>query len=245
MNRSTLILAALLIGAIGAAVIGWQKVGQLRGEIQSLQAQLQANQDQATAASEAKAKENEAGEARLRSEREDLLRLRGEVTQLRSGAKEVEKLRAENQQLKAANQQLHAATASPATTPQPSEAPKDHFPRDSWAFSGYATPEAALMSAISAMKEGNPKTYLESLAPEEQLRMAKTWENKSEAELAAKHQQDVSTITGMRVLDRRTISPDEVQMTVYLQGVDRMEKVSMKYINNEWKFGGFAREAKR
>src|SRR5215211_1423523 len=100
MNRGTLILAALLIGAIGAAVIGWQNVGQLRGEVQSLQAQLQVNQDQATAAKEAKAKENEAGEARLRSEREDLLKLRGEVTQLRSGAKEVEKLRAENQQLK-------------------------------------------------------------------------------------------------------------------------------------------------
>jgi hypothetical protein len=244
MNRGTLILAALLAVAIGTAVVGWQKVGQLKGEVQSLQAQLQASQEQATAATEAKARETETREAQLRKEREDLLRLRGEVTQLRSGAKDLEKLRAENQQLKSANRQLTSAAAGHVAAPAP-EATKDQFARESWAFSGYATPEAALISAISAMKEGNPKTYLESLSPEEQLRMAKIWENKSETELAAKHQQDVSAITGMRIMDRKVISPDEVQMSVYIQGVDRMEKVSMKQINNEWKFSGFIRDPKK
>jgi len=95
------------------------------------------------------------------------------------------------------------------------------------------------------MKEGNPKTYLDSLAPEEKARMAKVWENKSEAEIAAKHQQDVSAITGMRILDRTTVAPDQVQMNVYIQGADRMEKVSMILVNNEWKFGGYIRDPKK
>lgn len=246
MNRTTLILLVLLLAAVGAAVGGWKKVAQLRAEVQSLQAQIQSGQEAAAAASEAKAKESEAKEARLRAESQDLMRLRNEVTQLRSTAKELEKVRAENQQLKTVNQQAQAAAAATATAPPAQAAPDaGQFPREAWAFSGYATPEAALLSAISAMKDGNPKTYLDSLAPDEQARMAKAWENKSEAELAAKHQQDVSAITGMRILERKAISADEVQMSVYIQGVDRMEKVSMKLVNNEWKFGGFLRDAKK
>jgi multidrug efflux pump subunit AcrA (membrane-fusion protein) len=246
MNRTGLILLALLFVAVPAAVVGWRNAAQLRVEVQALQAQLQTAQQEAASSSDAKAKQREAELERLRAENQDVLKLRGEVTQLRSGAKEVEKLRAENLQLKSVNQQLAATKpAATATTVTPAESAKDHFPREAWAFSGYATPEAALISAISAMKEGNPKTYLDSLAPDEQARMAKIWENKSEAELSTKHQQDVSAITGMRVVDRKTISPDEVQMSVYIQGVDRLEKVSMKLVNNEWKFGGFIRDPKK
>ena len=95
------------------------------------------------------------------------------------------------------------------------------------------------------MKEGNPKTYLESLAPEEQARMSKVWENKSEAEIAAKHQSDVAAISGMQILGRKAISADEIQMNVYIQGPDRLEIVSMKQIDGQWKFGGFIRDAKK
>ena len=49
---------------------------------------------------------------------------------------------------------------------------------------------------------------------------------------------------GMRVLDRTSISPDEVQMNVYLEGIGRVEKVSMQLIGGDWKFGGYIRNAK-
>lgn len=91
------------------------------------------------------------------------------------------------------------------------------------------------------MREGNPQTYLQSLSPEEQARLAKSWQNKPETEIVAKHQSDVAAITGLRVLDRQTVSPNEVLMNVYIEGVGRMEKVSMKLIGNEWKFGGYIR----
>ena len=72
--------------------------------------------------------------------------------------------------------------------------------------------------------------------------MAKVWEGKSQEEIAAKHQNDTAKITGMRVLNQQAISADEVQMSVYIEGVDRAEKLSMKRIGQDWKFGGFMRE---
>jgi len=238
MNKG-ITFVVLLAAAIAAAVSGWLKVGRLARENAELKAQMESvQQQQTTTASEQNSQAQKEIET-LRAQSQELVRLRGEVSQLRSSAKDAEKLRSDLQQLRAENQRLQTGTAAAAATNQPP--PPDQFPKESWNFAGYATPDAALVSAIWAMKEGNPKTYLESLSPEEQARMSKVWENKSETEIAAKHQSDVSTITGMRVLDRTTISPEEVQMNVYIQGVDRMEKVTMKLINNEWKFGGFIR----
>lgn len=233
----------LLAAAVAAAVVGWKNVGQLRAANDALRAELESLKAQSAAASEAESRQREQELQRLRADAQEVVRLRGEVTQLRNSAKEGEKLRAENQRLQAENRQMRSsAGAAAANTPTPPPAAsKDQFPKESWTFAGYATPEAALVSAIWAMKEGNPKTYAASLAPEEQTRMAQTWANKSEAEIAAKHQQDVAAITGMRILERQAASPDEVVMSVYIEGVGRMEKVSMKRLGEEWKFGGFLR----
>jgi hypothetical protein len=243
MKRTTLFLV-LLAAAIAAAVTGWLKAGRMARESAELRTQVEALQEQQSAAA---SEQNSAAQKEienLRAQSQELLRLRGEVSRLRNSTKETEKLRADLQRLRAENQRLQAASGgTPAAANTNSQS--DQFPRESWNFAGYATPDAALVSAIWAMKEGNPKTYLESLSPEEQARMSKVWENKSESEIAAKHQSDVSSITGMRVLDRTTISPEEVQMSVYIQGLDRMEKVSMKLMNSEWKFGGFIRDPKK
>ena len=242
VNRLNWIFLVLLAAAMAAAVVGWRKAAQARADMQSLQAEMVLLQQESAAAANAAASQRDAELAMSRSQNQELLRLRNEANQLRSSAKEAEKLRADNQQLKTELQRL---TTSPTTGSAPDAPGKDQFPKENWAFAGYSTPDAALVSAIWAMKEGNPKTYLESLSPEEQARMSKAWENKTAEEIAAKHQSDVSTITGMRILDRKTISPDEVQMKVFIDGVDRMEKVSMKLINNEWKFAGFIRELKQ
>ena len=92
------------------------------------------------------------------------------------------------------------------------------------------------------MNQGNPRQYFDSLTPEEQLRMTRVWENKSQAEIAAKHQGDTAKITGLKVLNQQAVTADEVVMSVYIEGVDRAEKVSMKRVGNDWKFGGYLRE---
>jgi len=228
-----------IIIAVTAAVSGWRTVNRLRAENEALRAELQILKDQqASAETVSVARDQEL--QRLRVDAQEVIRLRGEVSQLRSGAKEVEKLRGENQQLRAENQQFRTTSVATAAAPA-SSAGKELFTKESWNFAGYASPEAALVSAIWSMKEGNPKTYLDSLSLEEQARMAKVWENKTEAEIAAKHQADVSTISAFRILEQQIVNDNEVQMNVYIEGVGRMEKVSMKRMGNDWKFGGFIR----
>ena len=210
---------------------------QLQAENQALRAEIAALKDR-TAETEAA---RDAEFKRAQSDAQDVARLRGEVTQLRNSAKDAEKLRAENQQLRSENQTLRGATAAAAAPAVPTPQ-AGNFPRESWAFAGYTSPESALISAIWSMQQGNPKQYFDSLTAEEQARMAKVWENKSEAEIAVKHQADVSKITGMRVLNRQELSADEMQLSVYIEGVDRTEKVSMKRVGNDWRFGGFIHE---
>lgn len=240
MKASGLIGGFIAIAAIGVAVVQWNAAQELRAEIAALRAQAETSAP--TAGSDAA--ERDAELQSLRKEVQELVRLRGEVTQLRTSAKEADKLRAQVQQLQAESQQARAGAAA-ASTPARAASPADTFHRDSWTFAGYASPESALVSAIWAMREGNPKTYLDSLAPEEQARMSQAWAGKNEADVAAKHQSDVSKITSIRVVDRQEVSPDHVTMSVYIGGVDRLEKVSMQRVGNDWKFGGFLRDAKK
>ena len=247
MKKIRMIAALSLVGALAAAaVVGWQKVGTLRGENEALRTELEALKSQNATATEAQSQKRNEELHRQQTQNEELARWRGEAAQSRSGTRDAERLRAENVQLRQQNQQLRMAGSGGATpVSDPAPASNDHFSKENWSFAGYATPESALVSAIWSMRDGNPKSYLESLSPDEQERMAKAWQNKSEAELAAKHQQDVSAITGLRLLDRQLVSPDETVMSVYIEGVNRMEKVSMKRVGNDWKFGGFIREPKK
>lgn len=226
--------AVLLLAGCGG------DVKQLQQANASLRAEVEALRARSVEAEAARATDSK----RSQTDAQDMARLRGEVTQLRTTAKDAEKLRTENQQLRGENQKLRGAATAANTQPtQPTQQPGT-FPRESWTLAGYTSPEAALVSAIWSMQQGNPKQYFESLTPEEQLRMAKVWEGKSQEEIAAKHQDDTSKITGMKVLSQQAVSADEVQMSVYIEGVDRAEKVSMKRVGNDWKFGGFIREAK-
>jgi hypothetical protein len=232
----TFFTATLVLYLTGCG--GDVKQAQQQNEV--LRAELDALKAQAAEAEAARVEEVK----RWQAESRDVAKLRGEVTQLRTTTRDAEKLRTENQRLKNENQQLRgagAAAAVPATSAAPAPEPGS-FPREAWTMAGYASPESALVSAIYSMQQGNPKQYFESLTPEEQLRMTKVWEGKSKEEIAAKHQGDTSKITGMKVLNTQEVSPDQVVMSVYIGGVDRAEKVSMKRVGNEWKFGGFIRE---
>ena len=234
-------------GAVSAAAILLLLLSGCGGDTKQLQAQNESLRAE-VAALRARAAESEAARdaesKRSQRDAQDVARLRGEITQLRTDAKDAEKLRAENQQLRNENQKLRSAT--PPASPQPAPTPPQAatFPRESWSFAGYASPEAALVSAIWSMRQGNPKQYFESLTTDEQLRMTKAWEGKSQEEIAAKHQNDTAQITGVKVTETQPVSADETLMKVFIEGVNRDEIVRMKRVGNEWKFGGFIREPK-
>jgi regulator of replication initiation timing len=237
------ILFVLLIAAAAAiAAINWMKVGRLQAENEQLRARIASSEAELSQGSK-QAELAKAEAEKLRGQTSELLQLRNEVTQLRSASATAQSLSTENQRLRAENQQLRSrpGSAPAAAAAAPTVAARDQFPRASWNFAGYASPEAGLVSAIWAMKEGDPKTYLESLSPQEQQRMAPAWQNKSEAEIAEKHKADVSGIAGMRILERQNVSPNEVVMNVYLEGPGRVEKVRMNQVGQDWKFGGFVR----
>jgi hypothetical protein len=239
------------LGVIGAALsvaLALSGCGgnakQAEAENEALRAEVAALRARTNDLADAEAREAEL--KRLQAETKELARLRAEVTQLRNATKEGEKLRAENQQLKSENQKLRGATASTPNPPPAQAAQPGTFPREAWTFAGYTSPEAALISAIWSMQQGNPKQYFESLTPEEQLRMSKAWEGKSQTDIAAKHQNDTAAITGLRVIESSPMSADEtVTMKVMIEGVNREELVRMKRVGGDWKFGGFIREPKQ
>ena len=231
----TILAATLLLTGCGGDAKKLQAENEaLRAEVAELKARAEA-EAQSTSTRDTELK-------RLQADARDAVRLRGEITQLRSGSKDSESLRAENQRLKAENQSLRSAGAAAAATPAPTAPAAGDFPREAWTFAGYQTPEAALISAIYSMQQGNPKQYFDSLTTEEQLRMTKAWENKTPEEIAAKHVSDTSKITSIKVLSTQETAPGQMVLSVYIGGVDRAEKVNMQRVGNDWKFGGFIRE---
>ena len=241
INFVGLVSFAVLLSVSLAGCGGDSK--QLAAENAALHAEL----------AELKARAGEADAARqndskrAQTESQDVARLRGEVTQLRTAAREVEKLRAENQKLRTENQTLKGAAATAATPPAPAQtpAPATSFPKESWSFAGYGSPESALVSAIWSMQQGNAKQYFESLTQDEQLRMAKAWEGKTPEEIAAKHQADTAAITGLKVLQSQTSGDGSAVIRVMIEGPNREEQVRMQKVGNDWKFGGFIREPKQ
>ena len=243
-RKVTALFLMVSLAAGGAAIVGWKKAAQLRKENEGLRAEL-AQARGALAETEGALNESaNLTRAEATAQKNELMRLRNEVTQLRSGSQSLEALRAENSQLKSQLQQVRTAANQPALSPPPLTQPNqaEHFPREQWNFAGYDTPAAALVSAIWAMREGRPEVYLDSLSPEEQQRMALRWQDQSEEQVAAKHQQDVAQISGMRILTSENLPGNETRMTVMLDGLNRTEEVRMHQVNGQWKFGGFIRD---
>ena len=162
----------------------------------------------------------------------ELLRLRGEAGRLRKENQELAKLREENQQLRAAmtaSQGLHASKLTPEA---------DYWPKDSWVFAGYATPESTLQSLLWSASKGEMKSLLASTTGEAQKHLEDDLKQKSEAEVAAEMAHETA-FSSCRLLDKEYLPNDAVRLTLRMDG-DHTEtnKFILKKIGNEWKFGG-------
>jgi hypothetical protein len=163
-----------------------------------------------------------------KEEFQELLRLRGEVGALRSQRKEMQMVQAENRRLLLAQSPRSAVAAQPAAAP-------DSFPRETWAFAGYADPESALQSLTWAMSKGDLKTMVASVSPEEEAKVRREFDGKSESEIAAGA---AAEITGFRILKKQAISDDEVVLTVFADGKEDTVKLKFKRFGTEWKMSG-------
>lgn len=165
----------------------------------------------------------------------ELLRLRSEVGLLRRQTNELAKLREENRQLRAT---LAVGEALLSTNSPPMTPPENIFPKESWAFAGYATPEAALQSFTWAMSTGDVRTFQASMSPDGQQQLAGKYEGKSDAEIAASMVSDMDKTSGYRILGKDVASESEVTLTIYIDGEATQARIKMQKIGNDWKFAG-------
>ena len=119
------------------------------------------------------------------------------------------------------------------------------FPRSSWSFAGYATPEATAQSLFWALGEGNQSTfqaYLDGFTPELQTKLkadAESRGNNAFADLAA---HELGGVTRYRILKKVTISDNQAQLQIQFGGMKGpVQTLALEKIGNEWKCAGYVK----
>jgi hypothetical protein len=139
--------------------------------------------------------------------------------------------------LQVENGQLRSDQASGKPQRQPNLPAGDLVPVGSLVFAGYATPEAAFQSTLSADAKGNWKTFFEGFTPERRQEEEKGLAGKSESELAARAAERAAhfAAANVQVLSSKLVSDDEAQLIVFLSVENSSASLIMKRIAGEWK----------
>jgi hypothetical protein len=218
--RVAVISVLVIAGAATPWLIQRQSEIKLREKIHSLQTQLDQLGRQRTDERPSNLLA-QAGNPLPDDQLRELLKLRGEVGLLRKQTNELLKLQAENHQPQR----------------QPNLAAGDLVPVESLTFAGYATPEAAFQSTLSADAKGDLKTFFEGFTPERRQEEEKGFTGKSESELAARAAERAAhfAAANIRILNSRLVSDDEAELIVFVTAEDRSTALTMKRISGEWK----------
>ena len=231
-----LLLNCLLAAVLAGALYEWQTISRLRAENERLRADVQTARESGEAKRATALAPLHDEIKRLTDETSEIHKLRNEVGQLRRGSNELARVRLENLQLREALKTVATAPAPGTTTASP--AGELYFPKENWTFAGYATPEAALQSAVWAMSQGDFKTVLASVTPEKRASLEKKFENKTPEQIKAEGKREMEKVTGFRILDRKVLSDSEVMLHVFPEGENHAQKMLMRKIGAEWKMAG-------
>jgi hypothetical protein len=166
----------------------------------------------------------------------ELLRLRGEVTQLRGQTNQIATLAEANKKLVAGLKEMETSrTNSPAKKSLPDALPQDIHPRATWAYRGYGSPEATMESVLTAMLNGDKAACIEGFSPDMRTNIEEQFES---AALKAKADEAAE----FRILDRKTVSEDEMVLSLYITSKNadgtvegHSEKTVFDRIGGEWK----------
>jgi RNA polymerase sigma factor (sigma-70 family) len=145
--------------------------------------------------------------------------------------------------LRKENARALSAQSQRAAPILPIAASENEFPRESWAFKGYATPESALVSLVSAAVNRDLEGFLNSLSPEQQSRVRLRWQRQGlsdEAQFRTSISNQFGPIKMIRVLSKETLSENEVILRLQMEGekggTGTVGKKAQR-IGNEWKIG--------
>ena len=207
MGKIKLITIVFVIGAV-AAVLAWQHAlnERLRQENESLRkviAELKQPQEshEPTSNSDSMTKEQIT----------ELLKLRSEVTQLRERTNELAAVQRQNEQLG------KGAASRSTNQPPPDVAPENIHPKESWAFAGYATPEAAMQSMLWGMSQTNKDAFFAGVDPD---RHGDFKEENFEKEAPS----EVAKMKSFRFLGASRINGDFASVAVYMEGSREEDK---------------------
>jgi hypothetical protein len=180
-------------------------------------------------AAQAKSSES-AGEDQMN----ELLRLRRETGQLRQQTNEMAALHEENTQLR---DQIATNQASLRSRPGSGANPAGYWPKESWTFRGFATPQDAFLSSLWAANNGDIKTLLNSVTGDTQAQIQKDMENKSESEMAARAQQEVAKMNSCQIISQEPQPDGTVLLNVSLDDGDKSQtaKLIMQQVGADWK----------
>ncbi len=111
------------------------------------------------------------------------------------------------------------------------------YPKESWAFAGYVSPDSALESWTWALSRDDKTVMMQSLTPEarqayEKVLAGQTDAQKAEAAKAA------ARIPGYTIQKREVIADDDVIITMSITGTSEVMKIEFKKIGNDWKLAG-------
>jgi hypothetical protein len=167
----------------------------------------------------------------LENESRELLRLRGQVGVLRQQVKDLESVRRENRQVHAELENAGAARNA---------ATADFWPRGSWGFSGYATPEAALQSSLWSSDNGDLKALLAVATGEMRKMIERDLGGKSEEEACIRAMDEVFNIKAVRVLNREVQADGAMVLTAAFEERNgtNVSKLLLEQIGGDWKLSG-------
>jgi hypothetical protein len=233
MNAKSILIGGLCATTLIAVAI-WLAVGYqgrlgLEEENQGLRQQLDQMAELVTENERLSNLVAQASQSQPQSEDQmrELLRLRGEVNLLR--------------------QQGNAAGTSPnrnaqsGAAAQPAAATANYWPRNSWAPVGYATPDAAIQSALYAASKGDVKGFLGGITDEVQKTLELGPDGNSSGGLLAAMAAETAKLKAVRVLGREAQADDTIVVTAAFdeENGTATRKLLVKKVGGEWKFSGY------
>jgi hypothetical protein len=230
MNRLKLGIFLVLVAASVAIPLArrQQSRGALRAKQQALQEQAELL-GQLSAEHERLAKvapQTNASRELSKEQHDELLRLRNEVGGLRQQTNALQKLSEENRRLRAVVAGGSATTLFPPAT----------FPRESWTFAGYGTPEASLQSFFWGMSKGDRQIILGSFTGKAAAELKEQFARQplSESEFSA----GTKRFSGFQIISKEVVSNDEVLLEVMPSSSEtniKSEIMKLQRVATEWK----------
>jgi hypothetical protein len=172
----------------------------------------------------------------------ELLRLRGEIGPLRQCATEAAALLAREQKLFATEREL------PPTVPPPEpQTVLAYWPKEQLTSAGYATPAAAIQSALWSIKRNDPGALAASLTPETRATITNRWLSSPADAFVSETRsiaESIAPASGFYVLPEDLtpkiagLNPDLHILNVYFENEGATRGFGLRKINDQWQVEG-------